>query len=118
MTPDEFFAGHAESGAIFHNLRDAIAGCGAAELRVTKSQVAFYRRRAFAWAWMPGLYLRGNCAPLVLTLSWRYRHSSPRWKEIVEAGPGRFTHHLELYLPSDIDDEVRSWLLEAYLAAA
>jgi hypothetical protein len=118
MTLDEFFAGYAESRAIFQSVGDAIAGCGAAELRVTKSQIAFYRRRAFAWAWMPGLYLHGNCAPLVLTLSLRYRDSSPRWKEIIEPRPGRFTHHLELRSPSDIDDAVRSWLLEAWLAAA
>lgn len=38
---------------------------------MTKSQVAFYRRKAFAWAWMPGKYLRGRGAPLVLTLALR-----------------------------------------------
>jgi hypothetical protein len=80
--------------------------------------VAFYRRKAFAWAWMPDRYLHGKHASLVLTLSFRYRDSSPRWKEIVEPKPGRFTHHLELYSSADIDGEVRGWLRAAWEAAA
>jgi Domain of unknown function (DUF5655) len=56
-------------------------------------------------------------APLVLTLSLRRRDLSPRWREIVEPAPGRFTHHLELRSTADIDDEVRSWLQEAWAAA-
>ena len=31
---------------------------------------------------------------------------------------GRFTHHLELHAESDIDDEVREWLQEAWEAVA
>jgi hypothetical protein len=42
---------------------------------------------------------------------------SPRWKEIVEANPGRFTHHLELYSKDDVDEELRSWLQDAWTAA-
>ena len=118
MTLDDFFAGRDESRLIFDTLRAAIAAVGEAELRVTKSQVAFRRRRAFAWAWIPGTYLRGRHAPLVLTVSLRRRDSSTRWKEIIEPRPGRFTHHLELYTPSDIDDQVRTWLREAWADAA
>ena len=118
MTLDQFFAGHEEPRQLFEALRHAIDALGTAELRVTKSQIAFRRRRAFAWAWMPGRYLRGKHAPLVLTLSLQRRDASPRWKEIVEPAPGRFTHHLELYSPADVDDEVRDWLREAWIAAA
>jgi hypothetical protein len=84
---------------------------------VTKSQVAFRRRKAFAWAWVPDRYLGSGHAPLVLTLALARRHSSPRWKQIVEPAPGRFTHHLELYAAFEIDGEVRSWLQEAWEAA-
>ncbi len=117
MTLDEFFTGHENARPIFEALRSTIEDLGPVEMRVTKSQVAFYRRMAFAWAWMPDRYLHGNHAPLVLTLSFRYRDSSPRWKEIVEPKPGRFTHHLELYSAPDIDDEVRGWLRAAWEAA-
>jgi hypothetical protein len=67
---------------------------------------------------MPGTYLRGRHAPLVLTISLRRRDSSTRWKEIVEPTPGRFTHHLELRSATDVDDQVRSWLREAWADAA
>jgi len=117
MTLDEFFAGQAESGQIFEVLRRAVDALGPVELRVTKSQVSFRRRIAFAWAWMPGMYLRGPHPPLVLTVALRRRDPSPRWKQIVEPVPGRFTHHLELYSAADIDDEVSAWLREAWEAA-
>jgi hypothetical protein len=118
MTLDEFFAGQEESRQIFEALRRAVDTLGPAKLRVMKSQVAFRRRRTFAWAWMPGSYLRGKYAPLVLTLSLQRQDSSPRWKEIVEPAPGRFTHHLELYSTADVDGEVRAWLREAWGGAA
>jgi hypothetical protein len=118
MTLDEFFSGRNESRHIFDTLRATIEAFGPVEVRVTKSQVAFRRRKAFAWAWVPDRYLRGGHAPLVLTLSFARRDSSPRWKQIVEPAPGRFTHHLELHAPSEIDDQVRGWLQEAWEAAA
>ena len=64
---EQFFAGHEASRQIFDVLRDAIDAIGPAELRVTRSQIAFRRRVAFAWAWTPARYLRGQVAPLVLT---------------------------------------------------
>jgi hypothetical protein len=117
MTLDEFFAGRDLSRRIFDALSRAIAELGPAELRVTKSQVAFRRRVGFAWAWVPGMYLRGEQAPLVLTLSLRRRDASQRWKEIVEPAKERFTHHLELRGPDEVDAEVRAWLAEAWSGA-
>lgn len=114
---DEFFAGQAKSRRIFEAVRRAVEGLGTVGLRIGKSQVSFRRRKAFAWVWRPGQYLKGKTAPLVLTLSFPARDSSPRWKEIVEGAPKRFTHHLELYSLADIDDEVRGWLREAWTAA-
>jgi hypothetical protein len=118
MKLDEYFVGREKSWRIFESLRDMIDSLGMAEIRVSKSQVAFYRRKAFAWACIPGQYLRGRGAPLVLTLALRHRDPSPRWKEVVEPAPGRFTHHLELWSASDIDDEVQAWLQEAWAETA
>ena len=117
MRLDEFFAEHDESKRIFEVLHEMIVALGPAEIHVTKSQVAFRRRRTFAWAWMPGMYLRGKPVPLVLTLALRRRDPSPRWKEIVEPTPGRFMHHMELRSSTDIDDEFRAWLQEAWADA-
>lgn len=117
MTLDEYFQGKDESRRLFESLRRLIETLDEVEMRVTKSQVAFYRRRAFAWAWIPGKYLRGKVAPLVLTLSLPFKDPSPRWKEIVEPQPGRFTHHLELHSIKEIDDEVREWVRVAWAEA-
>ncbi len=94
-------------------------GIGQFEIQATKSQVSFLRKKAFAWVWIPGKYLKGRqgLAPLVLTIGLRRLDHSPRWKEIVEPYPGRFTHHLELHSISDIDDEVRGWIREAWECA-
>lgn len=114
----DFFAGQDQSRELFEAVRQAIDAIGPYELRIGKSQVSFRRRIAFAWIWWPGQYLHRETAPLVLTLSFRFRDPSPRWKQIVEPAPGRFTHHLELYSPADIDAEVRAWLQAAWSAAA
>jgi hypothetical protein len=118
MTLDEFFAGQEASGAVFEPLPGAVDAVGAAELRVTRNQIAFRGRRAFAWAWMPAHYLRGKHVPLVLSASvGRAEDASSSWKEIVEPVPKRFTHHLELYSAADVDGEVGAWLQEAWEAA-
>jgi hypothetical protein len=118
VTLDEFFAGQDASRQLFEAVRTAVEALGSTEIRVTKSQVAFRRRRAFAWAWRPGAYLRGARAPLVLSVALRRRDGSPRWKETVEPARGQFMHHLELHSPADIDGEVCAWLREAWAAAA
>ena len=115
---ERFFAGQPQSRALFDALRSAVEFLGGVELRVSKSQVAFRRVTIFASAWIPAQYLRGSgLAPLVLTVALRQRDSSPRWKQIVEPAPGRFTHHLELRAPEEIDAEVRGWIAQAWHAA-
>lgn len=54
---DAFFAGHPESRRIFDALHAAVRTIGSADVRVTKSQVAFRRKQGFAAAWMPDQYL-------------------------------------------------------------
>ena len=118
MTLDEYFAGHDEARRLFESLRRLIETFEGVDMKVTKSQVAFYRRRAFAWAWIPGKYVRGRVAPLVLTVALPFRDASTRWKEIVEPRPGRLVHHLELRDPGEIDEEVREWIWIAWTEAA
>jgi len=118
MTVDEFFYGRNSSKYLFDCIHAMVNGIGPAEIRVTKSQVVFRRRKPFAWVWMPGKYLHGKVAPLVLTFVFDHRDPLLRWKEIVEPSPGHFTHHLELYSKSDIDDQVSAWLQYAWSMAA
>ena len=118
MTLDEFFLGYENSRPLFEAVHAALDGIGPTQLRVSKSQVAFWRRKPAARVWVPARYLRGTPAPLVLTLAFPQPDRSPRWKQIVEPAPGRFVHHLELRTTADLDEEVRQWLRAAWTAAA
>ena len=114
MTLDEYFAGYDESRLLFNALLDRIIQIDPAEPRVTKSQVAFYRKKPFAWVWIPQKHLGRKAAPLVLSLSFPLRDPSPRWKSVVEPARGRFMHHLEIFAAGEIDDEVNQWLRSAW----
>jgi hypothetical protein len=110
---ETFFDGRPEALALFACVRGVIESLGPASLRITKSQIAFRRRRAFAWAWTPDRYLRGELPPLVLSVALGRCDPSPRWKEVVEPRPGTWVHHLEIRDAGAIDDEVVRWLAEA-----
>lgn len=114
-----FFEGQDAAATLFESIHHVIDATGPSTMRITKSQIAFSRRRAFAWVWTPGRYLRaGSSAPVVLSLALPRRDSSPRWKEVVEPSHGRWMHHLEIHGADDVDDEVRNWLFEAWSLAA
>jgi hypothetical protein len=114
---EEFFKGRHEGRAIHRALKEADKEIGPSEIRVSKSQIGFYRRHPFAATWSRGRYLKGDVSPLVLSVFLRRRDGSPRWKKVVEPRPGRFTHHLELRSAKELDDEVRSRLSEAWREA-
>ena len=112
-SPATFFAGHPDGLVIFDGVRDAIAELGATSMRVTKSQIAFRRRKGFAYVWRPAQYLKTS-VPAVLSIA-RGRHvSSDRFKSVVHPSPGVWMHHIELRGPQEVDQEVREWLREAF----
>ena len=114
MDVDEFFAPYPESKSIFDRVWAAASALGPVGLRISKSQVAVVGSKPFAWVWIPEMYLRRQAAPLVLTFSFRESRPWSRWKEIYQAAPRRFTHHLELWSPEDVDVDVKAWLQEAW----
>jgi hypothetical protein len=98
-------------------MRQPPTAIGPSRVRVTKSQIAFWRSHPFAWVWMPQQYLRRAAAPLVLTVGLARKDPSARWREVVEPKQGRFTHHLLLNSAQEVDSEVTAWLREAWEAA-
>ena len=116
-TVGDFFAGHPASRRVYDAVVDAVRLAGPAEVRVSKSQIAFRNDHGFAWAWMPERYLRGERPPLVLSLALPREDRSPRWKQVFHPARGWFMHHLELNRPADVDDEVAGWIREAWTAA-
>jgi hypothetical protein len=113
---DEFFAGSPLGRDLFTAVARAVEAIGPATIRVTKSQVAFRRRRGFAWVWRPGRYVRSD-VPAVLSIALPEPVASARFKEIVNPSPRVWMHHLELRSTAEVDDEVRGWLGQAWAAA-
>jgi hypothetical protein len=110
---EELFAGHPAALAVLGAVRAAVEGIGGAQMRVTRSQVAFRRRRGFAYVWRPGQYLSRPSAEAVVSIVLDRRDGSPRWKEVVRPAAAHWMHHLEVDDPAEVDDEVVRWLAEA-----
>jgi hypothetical protein len=115
---DAFFAGRPEALKVFAKVRAILQQTGPVEIRVSKSEVAFRRRRGFAFVWVPGRYLRKPTAPVVLSIALAREDASPRFKQVVHPAPRIWMHHLEINDPAEIDAQVREWLHEAADAAS
>ena len=86
--------------------------------RVQKSQISFYGRHLFGAASLP--IRRRKDWPercLVVTVGLARRLDSPRVAVAVEPYPGRWTHHVLIERPDQIDAELIGWLREAYAFA-
>jgi hypothetical protein len=112
-TPEDFFDGHPLGLAILEGVRSILDRFGPYDVRVSKSQIAFRRRRGFAYLWVPSQYLAKTDAEAVLSIALDRRDPSPRFKEVVNSAPGHWMHHVELNGLDDLDDEVEAWLREA-----
>lgn len=115
-TPEEFLAGSPAGLALYRAVAGVISSIGPAEVRVTKSQVAFRRRKGFAFVWRPGQYVNTD-VPAVLSFGLPREVRSPWFKEVAHPAPGVWMHHLELRDRSQVDAEVRGWLAAAYESA-
>ncbi|GAA4285681.1 DUF5655 domain-containing protein [Georgenia daeguensis] len=115
-TPEEFFAGSPDGLRLYEAVAAAVAGLGPHDVRVSRSQVAFRRRRGFAYVWRPGRYVRSD-VPAVLSVALPRELVSERFKEVAHPAPRVWMHHLELRDVAEVDAGVTRWLAEAYSAA-
>ncbi len=115
-SPEEFFSGHPDGLAAYRAVAKTVAGLGDSQVRVTKSQIAFRRRKAFAWVWRPGQYV-SSTVPAVLSIALPKHVHSSRVKEAVQPSPRVWMHHIELASAEEVDGEVAGWLREAWAAA-
>jgi hypothetical protein len=109
----DVFADHPTAQAVFDRVQSVLADAGGCSVRVGWSQVAFRRRRGFAYLWLPCRYLARPTAEVVLTVALGRHDPSPRWKQVVHPARAHWIHHLEVHDPADVDEEVAGWLREA-----
>ena len=86
------------------------------KIKVSKSQISFYNRHMFAMASPP--VRRRKTWPkefMMVSFGLSYQIDSPRIAMSVEAYPNRWTHHVIVESPEDIDRTLLGWIHEAYL---
>lgn len=109
---------HEHTGALL--LYEALANRMAGEIenlriKVRKSQISFYNRHLFACVSFARLRRKKDCPPcyIVVTFGLHRRVDSLRIEMATEPYPGRWTHHLMISSPEEIDDELMRWIKEA-----
>jgi hypothetical protein len=109
--------GNVVATAVYEAVLSRLHDLGTFDVRTSKSQIAFWRRHGFAYLWLPGRYLRHPGAEVVLSIVLDHHDRSDRFKEVAHPSPRHWIHHLEVHAATEIDDEVTTWLREAFAHA-
>ena len=107
-----FFAGRPLELELYQALAQALrAAFPQAAVTVRRSQISFSGRHLFARASHPR---RKREQGLVVSFGLNRRAESPRIAQAAEPYPGRWTHHVIITRPEDLDGELLGWLEEAW----
>ena len=84
-------------------------------IKVAKTQISFYNRHLFAMASLPRRWKKdGSGEYLIVSFGLGRPEPSPRIAARAEAYPGRWTHHVPVTDPGQMDEELFAWIDEAY----
>ena len=95
---------------LFYHLVNAFQQIGAVTVHPTKSMIAFAVRTRFAYV----IQLGKNFVDVVLPFKQPYNDNLCFTKIKPVPGSDDFNHHLRLFAPEDINDEVRLYMKMAY----
>lgn len=86
-------------------------------IKVQKTQISFYNRHLFACVSFARIRKKKNCPDnyIVVTFGLEHKAESPRIDIATEPYPNRWTHHVLITDPAEIDYELMSWIKEASL---
>lgn len=111
-----YFSGKPRELALYEALfRELELRFPAASVRVQKTQISFCGRHLFAAASIPVRRKRSwpkEC--LLVTFGLACEKRSPRIAAATEPYPNRWTHHVVISREEDLDEELLSWLQEAW----
>lgn len=84
-------------------------------IKVQKTQISFYNRHMFACVSFARVRKKRDCSDcyIVVTFGLKHRAESPRIDIATEPYPNRWTHHVLISEPDEIDDELMGWIREA-----
>ena len=89
-------------------------------IKAQKTQISFYSKHLFGCVSFLRLRKKRKCPSrcIVVTFGLDRRLESPRIEAVTEPYPNRWTHHLFVTSPEEIDEELMGWLGEAAWFAA
>ena len=123
MTLDEimFFDGHSAALPLYEKLKGSIlAEVPDTRIEVRKTQISFFTKHMFAAvSFTPVRKAAARPDPfLTVTFGLRCRSTSARIDAAVEPYPGRWTHHVVIGSPEEVDTELMGWIREAAASAS
>jgi uncharacterized protein (DUF1697 family) len=114
-TIEKLFEGRPAAFRLFEVVRKYLESLGPVEVSPSKTQVSFGLRTKFAWVWLPQMWIKKQPEDsITVTFDAPAQIKDRRIKQSVQPRPGRWTHHVVIRKPSDLDASVKRWLKEAY----
>lgn len=115
-----FLGGDPRRIALFEAVEAAISALGDCGLSVAKTQLSWGNPYKFAFLSKPPRSLVRQGRPedcLLLSFGLDHREEHPRIAAAANPYPDRWTHHVVLSEPGDVDQTVKNWLENAYFFA-
>lgn len=116
-----FFNQHPDSLPLYEAFEDILFDSfPIVEKRVQKTQITFSNRHVFACISFARVKRKAELPEgyMVITLGLPAPLDSVRVAVKTEPYPGRWTHHIVVSSPEELDEELLSWVREAYDFAA
>lgn len=117
MTQDElqFFAGHGAALPIYTELRSRVfAQWPDVEVRVARTQITFKARYGFAFVSTRRIGRRCPEVFIIVSFGLGREVRSERIFAASDPYPNRWTHHVIVASPDEVDGELMGWLAEAH----
>ena len=115
-----FFDGHQDALDLFQDFEELLYGVFPnVNRRVQKTQITFVNRHVFACVSFARVKRKAELPEgyMVITLGLPAPLESERVAVKTEPCPGRWTHHIVISRPDELDEELISWIGEAYAFA-
>lgn len=118
MTKDTlfFFDKHPDALPLYELFEQKLLSeLGSADIKVQKTQISFSNKHNFAFvSFLPVRKAKERPQTyIVITFGLGHRVESPRIDAATEPYPNRWTHHVLISEPEEIDEELMGWVKEA-----